>query len=132
MKYFLFITTLLLSLTLFLSNEKEMNCDEQIMKEREAIMQDRSMDIPYRLEVLSKDMRSNNFLTPRRNVQSTNYHFNTRIMRHAVKLLYDIRIKGTGRLQKISEHISFCQTINYSSLLCRKGYHIYALRKLII
>lgn len=132
MKYFLLITTTLLSLILFLSPEKETDDHEQIRKEREAVTQSRSMDIPYHVEVLSNDMRSSNFLTPRRNVQSSSYSLNTRIIRHAIRTLYDIRIKGTDRLQKISEHLSFCQTIHYSSLLCRKGYHIYALRKLII
>jgi hypothetical protein len=32
----------------------------------------------------------------------------------------------------VSEYVAQCQTLNLASLLSRRGYHVYALRKIII
>ena len=90
-------------------------------------------DMPHRLEKVGKDLKNSKALTSRRNVQTTNCASHlSRIQRHAVRILQDIRLKGEDKLQKVSEYVSYCQRVNYSSLLCRMGYHVYALRKIVI
>lgn len=133
MKNFLFIFTLLLGMLLFIPKEEWKASDSQRVAQKEAVMKDKGMaDIQYHLEILSNDLKGSNCLTPRRVVQSGNNTIDIRIQKSAEKFLQLLRLKEENMLRKISEGVSLCQTINLSTLLCRKGYHVYALRKIII
>lgn len=55
-----------------------------------------------------------------------------RSYRSILRFVRIAQLKEDNNLHKTSETVSVFQTINYSSLLCRSGYHIYALRKIII
>jgi len=133
MKNFLFIIGLLIAGFLFVS-EEEINSDQSIMTQREAVMKEKNAatDMQQRLEIISNDLRNSNCLTPRRNIQTTNHAPVIRVTKSAERILHDIRLKGASRLQKVSEYVSICQTTNFSALLCSTGYHVYALRKIII
>ena len=48
------------------------------------------------------------------------------------KAIQYFRLKEINLLRKVSEEVTICQTINFSTLLCRMGYHVYGLRKIII
>ena len=50
----------------------------------------------------------------------------------AEKAIQYFRLKEINLLRKVSEEVTICQTINFSTLLCRMGYHVYGLRKIII
>lgn len=108
--------------TLDLSEQKE-----AVMKEKNAA------DMQHNLEVLSNDLKEINCLTPRRAMQATgNSTFNVRLLKIEEKVHQYFHLKEENLLLKISEEVVTYQTINISTLLCRTGYHIYALRKIII
>lgn len=86
----------------------------------------------HRLEILSSDLKGSNCLTPRRTAQTSINTFDIRIQKNAEKILQIFRLKEANLLRKVSESVSICQTINRSALLVRTGYHVYALRKIII
>ena len=88
--------------------------------------------VQYYLNVLSTDLKESKGLTARRTVQSTNNTFHLRTLKIAEKVLQDIRLKEMNAQRKVLENVSECQTINLSTLLCRMGEHVFALRKLII
>lgn len=80
---------------------------------------------------LSKELKESSCLLPRVQ-QSSNSSWVQRITRSDNKLLQFLLLKEHNLLRKVSETVSAYQTINHLSLLCRSGYHIYALRKIII
>lgn len=132
MKNFLFILTLLFGILLF-SPQEEMESNDTIMSNKEAVMKEKgSADMQYFLNVLSTDLKSSNGLTARRTIQTTNNAFNLRTLKIAEKILHDLRLKEMNALRKISLNVSECQTINLSTLLCRMAQHVFVLRKLII
>ena len=111
MKNFLFILTLLFGMLLF-SPQEEVESDNIAVAQKEAVMKEKgSADVQYYLNVLSTDLKESKGLTARRTVQST---------------------KEMNAQRKVLENVSECQTINLSTLLCRMGEHVFALRKLII
>lgn len=135
MKSFLFILTLLFGILLFVPEEGKSNDTVLDMSEqKEAVMKEKNAaDMQHHLEVLSNDLKEVNCLTPRRAMQSTgNSTFNIRLLKIEEKVHQYFHLKKENLLLKISEEVTTYQTINISTLLCRTGYHIYALRKIII
>lgn len=133
MKNFLFIFTLLLGMLLFLPEEESKAEDNRTLPQTETITKENSAsDSRQKLEILRSDLKDSNCLTPRRTIQTVHNTVNFRMQKSAEKLLQLLRLKEENSLRKISEDVSLSQTINLSALLCRKGYHIYALRKILI
>lgn len=133
MKKLLFISGLFLAL-LFCIPPDGICETEELSTEQEASIkgEDAGKDMQERFEQISKDLRNSNCLTPRRHIPSTYAIPAFRAIKNAVRIIQDIRIKEVGQLLKVSEQEVYRQTTYYSSLLCRTGYHIYALRKIII
>ena len=128
MKNFLFILGLLISFMLFAPEEGTKSMDEVMSATKEAVMKEKNTaDAQRRFEVLSS-----NRLTPRRISQTTNNTIEIRIWKNMEKSLQDMRLRGVNQLHRVSQHISTYQIINLSTLLCRMGEHVFALRKLII
>lgn len=132
-KNILFIVGLLMGMLLF-APEEETNSNELFMATgQEAVMKEKSSsDVQHRLEVLSNELKGSNCLTPRRNIQTSNFSFELRVLKNVEKTLRDMRLKEVNQLCKVSEDVSIGQTINVSTLLCRMGYHVYSLRKILI
>ncbi|MDR3251238.1 MAG: hypothetical protein LBT42_06205 [Tannerella sp.] len=84
------------------------------------------------METLSNELRSRKSVLPRQNFQWSNNTIDTRTIRSQTKMQQLFRLKSEDRLRKVSVAVSDCQITNYFTLLCRRGYYIYALRKLII
>ena len=126
MKNFLFILTLLFGILLFVPEDVQNNdttLDLQVQKE--AVMIEKgTADMQHNLEILSSDLKGCNCLTPRRSIQNVSNTLNIRLLK--------IEEKAIHLLRKVSEEVTICQTINFSTLLCRMGYHVYGLRKIII
>jgi hypothetical protein len=97
-----------------------------IMKEKNA------EDMQHNLEVLSNDLKSSNFLTPRRVIQTVSNVLDIRVMKIKAKALQLFRIKEESNLHRVCENVISLQTIDVSTLLCRMGIHIFTLRKIII
>lgn len=124
----------LLCLVLLLNPENRFSStDSNAIVSAQSIIEaadDSSHENEVRFE-LSKDLQESSCLLPRIH-QSTNGNWVQRITRSDNKLLLFLLLKEHNLLRKVSETVSAYQTTNYSSLLCRSGYHIYALRKIII
>ena len=128
MKNFLFILGLLISFMLFAPEEGTKSMDEVMSATKEAVMKEKNTaDAQRRFE-----LKSSNCLTPRRISQTTNNTIEIRIWKNMEKSLQDMRLRGVNQLHRVSQHISTYQIINLSTLLCRMGEHVFALRKLII
>ena len=99
----------------------------------EAVMKEKSTnDMQHNLEVLSSELKSSNFLTPRRTVQSASNTVNIRLLKTEEKAYQFFHLKEVNMLRKVSEDVITYQTIKVSTLLSRMGYHVFALRKIII
>lgn len=81
--------------------------------------------------VLSNELKNSTCLAPR-TLQVSNNSVIQRLSKNLFKQLNLYRLKEYNSQRKIWEFVSVCQTINYSSLLAGLGYHVYALRKIII
>ncbi|MCC8152996.1 MAG: hypothetical protein LIP01_01535 [Tannerellaceae bacterium] len=125
----LILTVFVLSL---FGNSSEPENVRKVTYEKESLMKANPSNAEQSLERLSRDLKSSNFLAPRRNVQNFQQNQNIRIFQSITRLLHDSRLKGEQELCKVLQFNSYCLTIKLSSLLCRKGYHIYALRKILI
>lgn len=133
MKNFLFIFTLLLGLVLFLPEEESKAADQPVAARTETVMKENSAsDSQQKLEIIRNELKESKGLTSRRTVQTVNPTVNFRFQKSVEKLLQLLRLKEENSLRKISEEVSLRQTIHLSTLLCRKGYHVYALRKILI
>lgn len=133
MKRILFVFGLLLGVLLMAPHERSQSNDYVIAATQETVMQEKSIsDVQHHLDILGNELQSSICLTPRRNIQSTNFSFGLRTYKNAEKILRDIRLKGENQLYRTSENVSALQTINFSALLCHMKYHVYALRKIIV
>lgn len=133
MKNFLFIFTLLLGALLFLPQEEPKAADHSVVASAETVMKENSAsDSQQKFEIIRNELKDSKGLTSRRTVQTVNRTVSFRFQRSVEKLLQLLRLKEENSLRKISEEVSLRQTINFSTLLCRKGYHVYALRKILI
>lgn len=93
---------------------------------------DVAKDIQHQFEIISNDFKNRNCLTPRRNIQTTSAIPNPAKLLNTARSFQAFRLKEKEQLQKVNEFVTECQTLNYSSLLACRGYHVYALRKIII
>lgn len=134
MKNFLFILTLLFGMLLFVPEEVQKDHTTlDLHTQKEAIMMEKgASDMQHNLEILSSDLKGSNCLTPRRTIQNAGNTSNIRLLKIEEKAIQFFRLKEINLLRKVSEEVTICQTINFSSLLCRMGYHVYGLRKIII
>lgn len=135
MKNFLFILVLLFgTLLLFPGETREDEAASHLQAQKEAVMKEKggADDMQHHLEILSSDLKGSNFLTPRRTVQTAGNTLNVRLLKIEEKIIQYFRLKEINLLRKVSEEVTICQTINFSALLCRMGYHVYGLRKIII
>lgn len=134
MKNFLFILTLLFGMLLFVPEEVQNSVGvPDLSVQSEAVMKEKgAADMQQNLEILSNDLKGSNCLTPRRTVQATTNTLNIRLLKIEKKAIEYFRLKEINLLRKVSEEVTLCQSINLSTLLCRMGYHVYGLRKIII
>jgi hypothetical protein len=90
-------------------------------------------DTEQRLTLLSNELKERTCVLPRQTSGQWVHHIaNKRTLRGLEKVLQQFRLKGENQLRKVCEIISECQIVNYSTLLCRRGYYLFALRKLLI
>ena len=105
MKNFLFILTLLFGMLLFVPEDVQDN--------------DTMLDLQAQKEAVMME-------------KGTADTFNIRLLKIEERATQYFRLKEINLLRKVSEVVTTHQTINFSTLLCRMGYHVYALRKIII
>ena len=104
-----------------------------LQAKKEMVMLEKgAADLQHNLEILSCDLKSCNCLTPRRTTQNISNTLNIRLLKIEKRTIRYFRLKEINILRKVSEEVTTYQTINFSTLLCRMGYHVYGLRKIII
>jgi hypothetical protein len=92
-----------------------------------------STDVEHKLTLLSNELKGHTCVLPRQTSgQGVRPVANKRTLRSMEKVLQQFRLRGEDQLRKVSEIISDCQILNYFTLLCRRGYYIFTLRKLLI
>lgn len=101
--------------------------------EENCTLQNRSSDSQQKQLIfeLSDELKKSACVAPR-GFQLPTFTPTERTFRNITRLVRIVQLKEENNLHKTSETVSVSQTINYFSLLCRSGYHIYALRKIII
>ena len=134
MKEFLIILTLLFGILLFVPKDVQNNDTmPDLQAKKEMVMLEKgAADLQHNLEILSCDLKSCNCLTPRRTTQNISNTLNIRLLKIEKRTIRYFRLKEINILRKVSEEVTTYQTINFSTLLCRMGYHVYGLRKIII
>ena len=98
----------------------------------DSVWEEVQSDWEHQIEIISKDLQDSNCLALRRSSQTTSPTNNLRLFRTELKAHQFFCIKKTNLLRKVLEEVNTYQSINYSSLLCRMGYHVYGLRKILI
>ena len=134
MKVFLHIIILLLGIFFFTAEESQDDTAvllSQAQKEMITV-EEGTTDMQYHLDILSNELKDTNCLVPRRSIQTSSSTLNIRLFKFEKKILQISYLKKTNLLRKVSEEVTTFQTIKFSTLLCRMGYHIYGLRKIII
>ena len=134
MKQFVFLIGFIFSTMFFMADRENVGehvsfylQEEQTVLEKEGIN-----DIESCLAVLSEDLKNSNLLAPRRVIQTVTYNLNLRFQHQIVKVKQLLRLKEYNSITKLLEETSNFHHINFSALLSSNGYHIYALRKLLI
>ncbi|MDR1676251.1 MAG: hypothetical protein LBR86_07275 [Tannerella sp.] len=90
-------------------------------------------DAEHKLTLLSNELKGHTCVLPRQTSGQGIHHIaNKRTLRSLEKVLQQFRLRSENRLRKVSETISYCQILNYFTLLCRRGYYVFTLRKLLI
>ena len=134
MKVFLHIIILLLGVFFFTAEESQDDTAvllSQAQKEMVTV-EEGTTDMQHHLDILSNELKDTNCLVPRRSIQTSSSTLNIRLFKFEKKILQISYLKKTNLLRKVSEEVTTFQTIKFSTLLCRMGYHIYGLRKIII
>lgn len=133
MKRTFYILSLLLGVVLFMPNEiqQESSCVFNLVG-GDSVWEEVQSDWEHQIEIISKDLQDSNCLALRRSSQTTSPTNNLRLFRTELKAHQFFCIKKTNLLRKVLEEVNTYQSINYSSLLCRMGYHVYGLRKILI
>lgn len=130
---FFYILSLLLGLFLFIPNDIQQAQNKNfVFAEQESVWKEGITDWEHHLEIISNDLQNSNCLALRRSSQTISPTSNLRLHRTELKVLHFFNLRKINLQRKISEEICTHQTINFSSLLCRMGYHVYGLRKIII
>ncbi|MBP8028246.1 MAG: hypothetical protein KAY81_06690 [Acinetobacter sp.] len=107
-------------------NDKFAASNNEVVKEKNDYS-----DIQDRIMTLKSDLSTSTCLTPR-TVQLTPSFLCERITRLAEKILQDVRIKEENLLRKTSEGVALTESLLVSALRSSAGYHVFALRKIII
>lgn len=135
MKVFLHIIILLLGIFFFTAEESQDDTAVLFLSQAQKEMitvEEGTTDMQHHLDILSNELKDTNCLVPRRSIQTSSSTLNIRLFKFEKKILQISYLKKTNLLRKVSEEVTTFQTIKFSTLLCRMGYHIYGLRKIII
>lgn len=107
-------------------NDKFAASNNEVIKEKNDCS-----DIQDRIMTLKGDLNTSTCLTPR-TVQLTPSLLCERISRLSEKILQYVRLKEENLLCKTSEGVALTESLLVSALRSSAGYHIFALRKIII
>lgn len=131
MVYILGILIALLFFSIEKNGEKSNACTALTTSEA-VVQKEACSDMQTQIAVLSKDLKDNHLLTPRRTFTSVTQNITIREYDGVSRILQYFRLKGGNILEKVQEKETYTQTIYFSTLFCRMAHHVFVMRKLLI
>lgn len=133
MKRAFYLIGLLLGLLFFVSEKSHQEKGNQKVTTVESYMQETATsDMERKLEVLSEELQHNQGLLARRNFQANGQSLTLRHIKTLEKIVHETAIQQANQLHRLSQHRNLTYINHLSSLACREGQHLFALRKLLL
>ena len=89
-------------------------------------------DMERKIEVLSEQLQHSQGLLARRNFQANGQNLTLRHLKTVEKVLHETALQQANQLHRLSQHRNLTYINHLSSLACREGQHLFALRKLLL
>ncbi|MGM9797169.1 MAG: hypothetical protein ACI3ZY_06285 [Parabacteroides sp.] len=133
MKHTFYLIGLLLGLLCFAPEEDHQEQDNQQVAAQETCMQETATsDMERKIEVLSEELQHSQGLLARRSFQTNGQSLTLRNMKTVEKILHETAIQQANQLHRLSQHRNLTYISHLSSLACREGQQLFALRKLLL
>ena len=133
MKRVCYLIGLLLGLLLFAPEESYQEQGNQQVTSQETCMQETATsDMERKIEVLSEELQHSQGLLARRSFQANGQSLTLRHMKTIEKVLHETALQQANLLHRLSQHRNLTYINHLSSLACREGQHLFALRKLLL
>ena len=133
MKHTLYLIGLLLGLLCFAPEaDRQEQGNQQVTSQESCMQATDTSDMERQIEVLSEELQHNQGLLARRNFQSNGYSLALRHMKTLEKILHETSLQQANQLHRLFQHRYLTFSDHLSSLACREGQHLFALRKLLL
>lgn len=135
MRKTLYIFSLLLGIFLLLPEEEVQHKQTVInafVEQESVLLENGEGELQQQIVIICNDLQDCNGLALRRSSQTNSQITPIRLLRTSQKNYHLFCLKKTNLLRKVLEEVNTYQTISYSTLLCRMGYHVFGLRKILI
>ena len=133
MKRAFYLIGLLLGLLLFAPEDSHQEQGNQQVTSQETCMQETATsDMERKIEVLSEALQHSQGLLARRSFQANGQSLTLRHMKTIEKVLHETALQLANLLHRLSQHRNLTYINHLSSLACREGQHLFALRKLLL
>ena len=133
MKRAFYLIGLLLGLLLFAPEEgRQEQGNQQVTTEESYMQETATSDMERKLEVLSEELQHSQGLLARRSFQANGQSLTLRHIKTLEKVLHETAIQQANQLHRLSQHRNLTCINHLSSLACREGQHLFALRKLLL
>lgn len=96
------------------------------------VEKDARKDMHAQIAVLSKELKNNNLLTPRRTLPTFTQSSSIKHFSGIQRILQHFRLRSGNIQAKVQERESYINTIHFSSLFCSMARHVFVMRKLLI
>ena len=133
MKHTLYLIGLLLGLLCFTPDDTpQAQGNEDIAYQETCMQETATSDTERQIEVLSKELQHCPGLLVRRNFQANGQNLTLRHTKTLEKVLHETTLQQANQLHRLSQHRNLTYNNHLSSLACREGQHLFALRKLLL
>jgi len=135
MKHCLYVIGILAAILLFGMDSDSFffHSDRIAMNEEKAVVEQTAQRHQEQCKaILSEDLKNGNLLTRNRTFQVNTIQINVRCITQSERQIQYFRLKGCDLLAKLTAITAIDHFVNYTAILCSKGYHVFALRKLLI
>ena len=133
MKRIFYLIGLLLGMFFFAPEENHQEQgDQQIAFQETGMQETATSDLEHKIEVLSEALQHSQGLLARRNFQANGQNLTLRHLKTVEKVLHETALHQANQLHRLSQHRNLTYINHLSSLACREGQHLFALRKLLL
>ena len=133
MKHTLYLIGLLLGLLCFAPEETpQAQGNEGIASQETCMQKTTTSDMERHIEVLSEELQHCQGLLARRTFQANGQNLTLRHTKTLEKVLHETLLQQANQLHRLFQHRNLTYQNHLSSLACREGQHLFALRKLLL